>query len=49
VWHGRLLFPLFHPSPKVLAWFPYAQMAADFRTLRAVADAAIANPSDGGL
>ena len=23
--------------------------AADFRTLRAVADAAIANPSDGGL
>jgi uracil-DNA glycosylase len=48
-WHGRLLFPLFHPSPKVLAWFPYAQMAADFRTLRAVADAAIANPGDGGL
>jgi uracil-DNA glycosylase len=48
-WHGRLLFPLFHPSPKVLAWFLYEQMAADFRTLRAVADAAIANPGDGGL
>jgi uracil-DNA glycosylase family 4 len=35
-WYGRTLVPLFHPSPKVLAWFPYAQMAEDFRTLRAV-------------
>ena len=40
-WNGRLLFPLFHPSPKVLAWFPYEQMEADFRSLRAVADAAM--------
>ena len=42
-WNGRLLFPLFHPSPKVLAWFPYEQMEADFRSLRAVADAAMSN------
>lgn len=38
-WYGRTLVPLFHPSPKVLAWYPYARMAGDFRTLRAVADA----------
>jgi uracil-DNA glycosylase len=48
-WHGRVLFPLFHPSPKVLAWFPYERMAADFRALRAVADAAIAKPGGGGF
>ena len=41
-WDGRTLVPLFHPSPKVLAWFPYERMAADFRALRAIADAAIA-------
>ena len=38
-WDGRTLVPLFHPSPKVLAWFPYERMAADFRALRALADA----------
>ena len=41
-WYGRTLIPLFHPSPKVLAWFPYAQMADDFRRLRIIVDAAIA-------
>ncbi|HEY8293088.1 MAG TPA: uracil-DNA glycosylase [Thermomicrobiales bacterium] len=40
-WYGRTLFPLFHPSPKVLAWFPYERMAEDFRMLRTVVDAAI--------
>ncbi len=48
-WYGRTLVPLFHPSPKVLAWFPYERMAEDFRTLRVVVDAAILNPSGGGL
>lgn len=38
-WHGRVLVPLYHPSPKVLAWFPYDRMAADFRALRATVDA----------
>lgn len=47
-WSGRMLFPLFHPSPKVLAWFPYERMAADFRMLRAVADAAIRDTPDRG-
>ncbi len=47
-WHGRILFPLFHPSPKVLAWFPYEQMAADFRVLRAATDAAVKDVSGGG-
>lgn len=37
-WYGRMLIPLYHPSPKVLAWFPYDRMAADFRTLRAIVD-----------
>ncbi len=40
-WYGRTLVPLFHPSPKVLAWFPYVRMVEDFRTLRAVMDGAI--------
>lgn len=40
-WYGRTLVPLFHPSPKVLAWFPYERMAEDFRALRALVDAAI--------
>ena len=38
-WYGRTLVPLYHPSPKVLAWFPYDRMAADFRTLRSIIDA----------
>lgn len=38
-WYGRILVPLYHPSPKVLAWFPYDRMAADFRALRATMDA----------
>jgi uracil-DNA glycosylase len=37
-WYGRTLIPLYHPSPKVLAWFPYARMAADFRTLRSITE-----------
>ncbi len=37
-WYGRILVPLFHPSPKVLAWFPYARMAEDFRALRDIVD-----------
>jgi uracil-DNA glycosylase family 4 len=37
-WNGRTLFPLYHPSPKVLAWFPFTRMADDFRTLRQVLD-----------
>ncbi len=41
-WNGRTLVPLFHPSPKVLAWFPYERMAEDFRALRNIVDAAIA-------
>lgn len=41
-WNGRTLFPLYHPSPKVLAWFPYARMAADFRALRSVVDGTLA-------
>lgn len=45
-WHGRTLFPLFHPSPKVLAWYPYHRMAADFRALRAAADAALSGWRD---
>ncbi len=48
-WYGRTLVPLFHPSPKVLAWFPYARMAEDFRTLRAIVDATIPNQGGGGL
>jgi DNA polymerase len=40
-WNGRTLVPLFHPSPKVLAWFPYERMAEDFRALHTVVDAAI--------
>jgi len=37
-WHERLLVPLFHPSPKVIAWYPYERMANDWRVLgRAVA------------
>lgn len=39
IWEGRTLVPLFHPSPKVLAWYPYEKMVADFRTLRQIADA----------
>ncbi len=46
-WYGRTLVPLFHPSPKVLAWFPYARMAEDFRTLRAIVDATIPNQGGG--
>ncbi len=37
-WYGRTLVPLFHPSPKVLAWFPYERMAEDFGTLRSIVD-----------
>jgi uracil-DNA glycosylase family 4 len=37
-WYGRALVPLYHPSPKVLAWFPYDRMATDFRALRAIVD-----------
>ncbi len=37
-WFGRVLVPLYHPSPKVLAWFPYDRMAADFRALRTTVD-----------
>ncbi|MDQ2787860.1 MAG: uracil-DNA glycosylase [Chloroflexota bacterium] len=48
-WYDRILVPLFHPSPKVLAWFPYARMAEDFRALRAVVDAALPNQRGGGL
>ena len=40
-WYGRTLVPLFHPSPKVLAWFPYERMVADFRALRLIVDGAI--------
>ncbi len=35
-WAGRTLVPLFHPSPKVIAWYPYERMAADFRVLGAI-------------
>jgi DNA polymerase len=37
-WYGRTLVPLYHPSPKVLAWFPYDCMAADFHALRTIVD-----------
>ncbi len=37
-WNGRMLVPLYHPSPKVLAWFPYERMAEDFRTLRRIVE-----------
>ncbi len=47
-WDGRTLFPLFHPSPKVLAWFPYARMAEDFRVLRTVADHAVSKSGGRG-
>jgi uracil-DNA glycosylase family 4 len=40
-WYGRTLVPLYHPSPKVIAWYPYERMAADFRTLRTVVDTLI--------
>jgi uracil-DNA glycosylase family 4 len=40
-WNNRLLVPLFHPSPKVLAWFLYERMADDFRALRILADGAM--------
>jgi uracil-DNA glycosylase family 4 len=45
-WYGRTLVPLYHPSPKVLAWFPYERMAADFHALRSIADARIGQDSD---
>jgi len=48
-WYSRTLVPLFHPSPKVLAWFPYERMVEDFRALRTVVDAAILNQGGGGL
>jgi len=44
-WYGRTLVPLFHPSPKVLAWFPYERMAEDFRALHTVVDATITGNS----
>ncbi|MCA1670126.1 MAG: uracil-DNA glycosylase, partial [Thermomicrobia bacterium] len=47
-WYGRTLVPLFHPSPKVLAWFPYERMDADFRALRAIVDGAITTKGGGG-
>jgi DNA polymerase len=37
-WYGRTLVPLYHPSPKVLAWYPYDRMAADFRSLRTITE-----------
>lgn len=37
-WYGRTLVPLYHPSPKVLAWYPYEKMAADFRALRTLVE-----------
>lgn len=49
LWYRRTLVPLFHPSPKVLAWFPYERMAEDFRALRVIVDAAITDPGGGGL
>ncbi len=47
-WYGRMLVPLFHPSPKVLAWFPYAQMAEDFRRLRALVETTLRDDECGG-
>ena len=48
-WYGRTLVPLFHPSPKVLAWFPYERMAEDFRALRVIVDDAITPRGSDGL
>jgi len=41
-WNGRILVPLFHPSPKVIAWYPYERMAEDWRVLGSVVRGAIA-------
>ncbi len=45
-WNGRVLVPLFHPSPKVLAWYPYERMAADWRMFGSIVAHALA--ADGG-
>jgi len=46
-WYGRTLVPLYHPSPKVLAWFPYERMAEEFRALRDIVDDAIIKRGGG--
>jgi len=33
VWHGRVLMPMYHPSPRAGVWRPYEAQDEDFRRL----------------
>jgi DNA polymerase len=38
-WNGRVVFPLYHPSPRAMVTRPYADQLGDFRKLKEYADA----------